>query len=134
MWNMFKVNNKDTRTTPVVSLWWTLNIFHTSCSNVFIVNFEDVIVGWVNPSCFLLLPEWFLLRLFCHTYFCYPRLENSHGSSSTLSFSEISIVHGPWFMKVIWAFKSGIAWWLTGSWKMCSFLTFYGSWQNLLFL
>ena len=37
---MFKVNNKDTRTTPA------LNIF-TPCSNVSIVNFEQVNVGWV---------------------------------------------------------------------------------------
>ena len=32
---MFKVNNKDTRTTP-----WPR-------SGVYIVNFEDVIAGWV---------------------------------------------------------------------------------------
>ena len=42
---MFKINNKDTRTTPVivlVSSLLTLNIFHT----LFIVNFELVIAGW----------------------------------------------------------------------------------------
>ena len=46
---MFKVNNKDTRTTPgvvLVSLLLTLNIFHTLFS-AFIVNFEQVIAGWV---------------------------------------------------------------------------------------
>ena len=45
---MFKVNNKDTRTTPgvvLVSLLLTLNIFHTLFS-AFIVNFEQVIAGW----------------------------------------------------------------------------------------
>ena len=34
---MFKVNNKDTRTTPC----------HTPCFSVSIVNFEHVIAGWV---------------------------------------------------------------------------------------
>ena len=48
---MFKVDNKDTRTTPLaiaivlVSLLLTLNIFHTLFS---IVNFEHVIAGWEN--------------------------------------------------------------------------------------
>ena len=41
---MFKVNNKNTRTTPMTPL--TLNIFHTLC--VSIVNFEHVIAGWSN--------------------------------------------------------------------------------------
>ena len=35
---MFKVNNKDTRTTPCF----------TPCSSVSIVNFEHVITGWVS--------------------------------------------------------------------------------------
>ena len=43
---MFKVNNKDTRTTPLsvvlVSLLLTFNIFH----NFSIVDFEHVIAGW----------------------------------------------------------------------------------------
>ena len=50
---MFTVNNRDTRTTPMasltfsltVSLLLTLNIFHT-CSSVSIVNFEQVNTGW----------------------------------------------------------------------------------------
>ena len=38
---MFKVNNKDSRTTPFV------NFDHISpCSSVSIVNFEHVIAGW----------------------------------------------------------------------------------------
>ena len=45
---MFKVNNKDARTTPfgvvLVSLLLTLNIFHTLC--VSIVNFKHVIADW----------------------------------------------------------------------------------------
>ena len=47
---MLKVNNKDTRTTPVasgvvlISLLLTLNIFQP-CSSVSIVNFEHVITG-----------------------------------------------------------------------------------------
>ena len=45
---MFKVNNKDARTTGVVlvSLLLTLNAFHT-LFHVFIVKFEHVIAGWV---------------------------------------------------------------------------------------
>ena len=49
MWNMFKDNNKDTRTTPVVScsgvLLLTLNIFYTF-SSVSVINFEHVNTGW----------------------------------------------------------------------------------------
>ena len=37
---MFKVNNKDTRTT----LW----IYFTPCSSVSIANFEHVIADWVS--------------------------------------------------------------------------------------
>ena len=48
---MFKVNNKDTRTTPVVSFW----CLSTPCSSVSIVNFEHVIASWdgcyVNGQC-----------------------------------------------------------------------------------
>ena len=36
---MFKVNNKDTRTTPMA--------YFTTCSSVSIVNFEHVNAGWV---------------------------------------------------------------------------------------
>ena len=47
---MFKVNNKNTRTTLdviLVFLLLTLNIFHTFF-NVSIVNFELVNVNWVH--------------------------------------------------------------------------------------
>ena len=51
---MFKVNNKDTRTTPMfcvalVSLLLTLNILHTLFS-VSIVNFEQVTASWEPPD------------------------------------------------------------------------------------
>ena len=36
---MFKVNNKDTRTTPPM-------VYFTPCSSVSIVNFEQVNAGW----------------------------------------------------------------------------------------
>ena len=39
---MFKVNNKDTRTT------YTRMTYFTPCSSVSIVNFEHVIAGWVR--------------------------------------------------------------------------------------
>ena len=41
---MFEVNNKDV---VLVSLLLTLNIFHTLFSSISIVNFEQVNVGWV---------------------------------------------------------------------------------------
>ena len=51
---MFKVNNKDTRTTPMVSndvvlasLLLTLNIF-AHFSSVSIVKFEQINTGWEN--------------------------------------------------------------------------------------
>ena len=37
---MFKVNNKDIRTTPLAS-------YFATSAGVFIVNFEKVIAGWV---------------------------------------------------------------------------------------
>ena len=49
---MFKVNTKDTRTTPgavLVSLLLTLTYF-TPCSSFSIVNFEHVIAGWYQDS------------------------------------------------------------------------------------
>ena len=39
---MFKVNNIDTRTTPLA--YWT---YFTPCSSVSVVNFEQVNVDWV---------------------------------------------------------------------------------------
>ena len=51
VWNMFKVNNKDTRTTSLKSFWclycqlWT-NFTH--CSGVSIADFEKVNLGWVE--------------------------------------------------------------------------------------
>ena len=49
---MFKVNNKDIRTTPMVSLLLTLNIFHTLWN---IVNFEHVNAVWEH--CFKPKPK-----------------------------------------------------------------------------
>ena len=49
VWNMFKVNNKNTKTTPMASFWcfyWELWTYFTPCSSVFIVNFENVIADW----------------------------------------------------------------------------------------
>ena len=44
---MFKVNNKDTRMTPVASLSQILyETYIKLCSSVFIVNFEQVNAGW----------------------------------------------------------------------------------------
>ena len=50
---MFKVNNKDTKTTRVALFGvFILNFEHIShyCSSAFIVNFEHVIAGWVNKT------------------------------------------------------------------------------------
>ena len=46
---MFKVNNKDTRTTLLASFWYLyckLRTYFTPCSSVSIVNFEHVISDW----------------------------------------------------------------------------------------
>ena len=47
---MFKVKNRNTRTkcesVVLVSLLLTLNIFHTACSSVSIVKFEQVNASW----------------------------------------------------------------------------------------
>ena len=48
---MFKVNNKDTRTTPMVSFWYLYCYFwtyFTLCSSASIVNFEHAIACWVR--------------------------------------------------------------------------------------
>ena len=42
---MFKVNNKDARTTPLVSFWY-LYCYFTPFSIVSIVNFEQINAGW----------------------------------------------------------------------------------------
>ena len=60
---MFKVNNKDTRTTPgvvLVSLLLTLNIFHTLFS-AFIVNFGQVIAGWASFNIEFIIASYILL-------------------------------------------------------------------------
>ena len=44
---MFKVNNKDTRTTPLVL--FKLCYFKL-CPSFLIVNFEHVIAGWASSS------------------------------------------------------------------------------------
>ena len=50
LWNMFKVNNKDTRTTPITvgNYMFKLNNRNTTtrCCRVSTVNFERVIAGW----------------------------------------------------------------------------------------
>ena len=53
MWNIFKVNNKDTRTTSLSSFWclycylWT---YFSPSSSVSIVDFDQVNVFQVHPS------------------------------------------------------------------------------------
>ena len=47
--NMFKVNNKNTKTRPIASFWCLIVNFELIshiCSSVFIGNFEHVIAGW----------------------------------------------------------------------------------------
>ena len=45
---MFKVNNKDTRTTQDNVLVLTINFVFTPCSSISIVNVEHVNAGWVQ--------------------------------------------------------------------------------------
>ena len=46
-WNMFKVNNNDTRTTPLAYTYFT------PCSSVSVVNFEQANADWSNIASFL---------------------------------------------------------------------------------
>ena len=55
---MFRVNNKDTKTTSITSIWFT------PFSSVFIINFKQVITAWVN-----------LLRT--HDIICHPAAQIS---------------------------------------------------------
>ena len=53
VWNMFKVNNKDTKTTPMRHFGvFIVNLEHIShlCSTVSVVNFEQVNGGWVRRA------------------------------------------------------------------------------------
>ena len=66
---MFKVNNKDTKTTPMASFWclyrllWT---YFTSYSSVSIVNFEQVNAGWgVFSGIFQKEVKYFTSTFFC---------------------------------------------------------------------
>ena len=51
MWNIFKVNNKDTRTTPMAPFWYlycSLWTHFITCPSVCTVNFQHVIHGCLN--------------------------------------------------------------------------------------
>ena len=48
---MFRVNNKNTRTTPLASFWYlycSLWTYFTVCSSVSIADFEQVNAGWAT--------------------------------------------------------------------------------------
>ena len=58
---MFKVNNKDTKTTPLASFWYLsywLWTYFTPCYSVAIVNFEDVIAGWDSITYYVRHYRW----------------------------------------------------------------------------
>ena len=50
MWNLFKVDNEDTRTTPSTSFWSFIIYFEqiSHCSAVSIVDFEQEKAGWTE--------------------------------------------------------------------------------------
>ena len=54
VWNMFKVNNEDTKNNAIgvvlVSLLLTLKHISHVCSNVSIANFEQVNAGFINNN------------------------------------------------------------------------------------
>ena len=50
--DMLKVNNKNTRRRCEICLKLTAKTYFTPCSSVFIVNFEQVIAGWVGTTSF----------------------------------------------------------------------------------
>ena len=49
---MFKVNNKNTRTTPMASFWYLINFEYVShlFSGVSIIKFEQVNASWVKST------------------------------------------------------------------------------------
>ena len=53
---MFKVNSKDTRTTPLASFWclYCYLLTYTPCSLVYIVNFEQINADWHAIYCIFL--------------------------------------------------------------------------------
>ena len=53
MWNMFKINNKDTRKASFWCLYCQLWTYFTPCSTVSIVNFEQVNADWVFAHKFI---------------------------------------------------------------------------------
>ena len=71
LWSLFKVNNKDTRTTSLKLFWlFIVNFVILHISSVFIVDFQQAKAGWVHLefiefSC--ILPEFgFYLLLIFH--------------------------------------------------------------------
>ena len=57
---MFKVNNKDTRTTPMAS-------YFTPCSSVYNVNFEHITADWV--TIYIKAPETSVFTIVCMSLF-----------------------------------------------------------------
>lgn len=62
-WNLININNKGTMTKSLASFWWLyIKLWSglTLCSSVFIVNFQEVNVGWETFSFALnnLKPLW----------------------------------------------------------------------------
>ena len=54
---MFKVNNKNTRTKSMKSLWCFYSIFITSFFIVSIVDFEQVTLSWVRSYFTVKMPD-----------------------------------------------------------------------------
>ena len=64
---MFKVNNKDTRTTSMASFWYLyckLLTYFTPCSSVSIVNVERA--GYITPIMDIFVTSLTLTRIITH--------------------------------------------------------------------
>ena len=69
---MFKVNNKDTRTTPLASFWYLsclLWTYFTSCFSVSIVSFGKINAGWGFIYWLGIFIDWFKSSIIIRTHF-----------------------------------------------------------------
>ena len=86
---MFKVNNKDTRTTPLAAFWclscqiWT---YFTPCSSVSIVNFEQANAGWVGITTIKNAPD----HSFCFSLSGWSTIRNGTVTFCICPLSKIS--------------------------------------------
>ena len=97
---MFKVSNKDTRTTTMASFWYLyceLCTYVTPCSCISIVKFEQVITGWVCITLTVISPEINNFNNLFQTQICEAKMKNvfiynGHKLKLTVQYHEVPII------------------------------------------